>query len=552
MVVLWRGEFLKIIIFVAATSATHAHLSIEALAGLASKEDFTSVKLRRAQQEISAQYPYPLLIRVKGKRFVQTRLAAPEVSSINSGDNFILITQTKLYHFIGEYSNRMERSKSLDVVAHVVQKKEFGCSLHTTVITLQEECSGGSPQWDSFFEVLGSKERSIRDDPELLGDEADEDYEGKVISRNKVWRVITGDELDEKLIPLREHWGMVPKHGLLEATEVLIFDFGPEMYVWSGSKAPVDKKKLGYRLAQQMFEMEGLAKEFDDVKGSSGVARKGKQDQNGDQDVRRPSWCWLRKVNQHMEPILFIEKFFDWPEEIGRIRVGKNVKNSPGGGKKGADGDLSVSSFVPCEPAELSQSYQEEQATAALVLEGFDVKRGRVVVDQLVSSGMTYNLGNNFFFKNCDDIFISDFSCLIFQERRNYTITTTRVQTWAISEFSKSEVPDSQLGHFNSGSTYVIRWQYSILFVGKDLKGNQSKHNASTVGGRDRCAYFFWHGKRSKITEQGASALMTVELDDQEERRDCVSGPSSLGGGGCNSRGPQVSEQLIKNFVDKI
>jgi supervillin len=48
------------------------------------------------------------------------------------------------------------------------------------------------------------------------------------------------------------------------------------------------------------------------------------------------------------------------------------------------------------------------------------------------------------------------------------------------------------------------------LFSGRDLKGNPSKHVAV---GRERWAYFFWQGCQSGVTEKGASALMTVELD---------------------------------------
>lgn len=35
----------------------------------------------------------------------------------------------------------------------------------------------------------------------------------------------------------------------------------------------------------------------------------------------RPNWTLFAKVNQHMEPVLFREKFLDWPDDAKLIRV---------------------------------------------------------------------------------------------------------------------------------------------------------------------------------------------------------------------------------------
>lgn len=111
-----------------------------ALAGLASKENFSSVSLRNVQtsEQISNNSALPfknlMLIQVKGqtpsarlalwsdhffskglfsagRRHVQTRLVEPRASSLNSGDCFLLVTPEICFIWMGEFSNVIERAK---------------------------------------------------------------------------------------------------------------------------------------------------------------------------------------------------------------------------------------------------------------------------------------------------------------------------------------------------------------------------------------------------------------------------------------------------------
>lgn len=79
-------------------------LAVEALAGLASKENFSAVALKKVENTpvVREMAPYTslMLLQVKGRRHAQTRLVKPAVSSVNQGDDFLLITPTEVGNWI--------------------------------------------------------------------------------------------------------------------------------------------------------------------------------------------------------------------------------------------------------------------------------------------------------------------------------------------------------------------------------------------------------------------------------------------------------------------
>ena len=87
-------------------------------------------------------------------------------------------------------------------------------------------------------------------------------------------------------------------------------------------------------------------------------------------------------------------------------------------------------------------------------------------------------------------------------ERRQYEIDTLSINFWYVTEKDFIELPEREHGQFFSGGTYVVRWKYKVSLTGRDLKGRPSKHVAV---GRERWAYFYWHGSDSKAAEQGES-----------------------------------------------
>jgi len=188
----------------------------------------------------AAQYRTRLL-HIKGKKHVRVSEVPNHVSSLNSGDVFILDAGKVIIQWNGSKAGVMEKAKGAEI-SQAIEGEREGKASNRVVDEGHED--------EEFWKLIGGK-GPIKS-AEAGGSDVEEgkkaDEEKKLFRLSDATGSFAFTEVGK---------GPKVKRSLLDTNDVFILDAGIEVYVWVGRKASVGEKKKALTFAQEYVTKHG-------------------------------------------------------------------------------------------------------------------------------------------------------------------------------------------------------------------------------------------------------------------------------------------------------
>ena len=241
----------------------------------------------------------PRLLHLKGARSVRVSVVPIQVSSLNSGDVFIVDLGLKLIQWNGAEANKKEKAKALDVLIGIKDDERGG----KATVTIYNQGEEG----DDFWEALGGKGAI----PAAIDDTVHTEKKGVA----KLFRVSDAEGSLELTEIAEGHL----KREMLDTNDVFLMDNHAEIFVWVGRGATDDERKGGMKVAND-YCVEG----------------------------HRPKGTKVIKVAEGAEPVTFKQNFESWKsmemakrESMSSMPSGfSSPRNIAGSGPKRTGADL--------------------------------------------------------------------------------------------------------------------------------------------------------------------------------------------------------------------
>eukprot|EP01080_Neovahlkampfia_damariscottae_P002213 gene2213-2387_t len=349
-----------------------------------------------------------ILLQMKGKKRIRSKVVLLNVNSLNSSDVFILDAGMKVFQWNGKKASKFKKARGLDVTTNIRVKDRSGTA---KAIILDEGKEAEYPnEFKEFWKLISGKSETQQ--VELTDGQTDIEAE-KEIDKNTILYRIYKKSGKFKLKKIAEDQDLSKE--MLKSEYVFILDCLNEIHIWEGKESSAESKKMAKKIAMK-FEVQS----------------------------RRPFWVTTTRHIEMGETVIFKEKFIDFPS-ILPIGVQASSLGSKAGStvsKKLVQKKITPEDLISLKDSTMDDIFDNGTGTSKIwKVEGFEKEEYPIEMYGRFFSGDSYIILYTYQKKN------KNYNLIYFWQGRDSTV----------NEKGASALLSVNLSEITSGETLQIR-----------------------------------------------------------------------------------------------